>query len=203
MSSKLTILVAEDDMVTRRLIEKFLRGEGHTVQAFENGEDAWRTFQNRSAHVVVSDWIMPDTDGLDLCRRVRSVKRDEYTYFILLTSLSRTHENIHAAVEAGVDDFLTKPINPDDLWMRLRVASRILHYAGQVRQLESLLPICAYCKKVRNDANLWEAVETYLTEHTGMDLSHSICPDCYRRYVQAELDDLKREPRPGPEQPGG
>jgi phosphoserine phosphatase RsbU/P len=192
MSQQLKILVAEDDMVTRRLIEKFLRTEGHDVHAFENGEGAWHYFQNNPVQVVVSDWIMPDSDGLDLCRRVRSIKRDEYTYFILLTSLSRSHENIHVAVEAGVDDFLNKPINPDDMWMRLRVASRILEYAGQVRELESLLPICAYCKKVRNDANLWEAVETYLTEHTGMDLSHSICPECYKKYVQSEIDDLKR-----------
>jgi DNA-binding response OmpR family regulator len=192
MERRLKILVAEDDTITRRLIEKFLTNEGHEVHSFENGAGAWHFFKENTVNVVVSDWIMPDSDGLDLCRRVRSVKRDEYTYFILLTSLSRSHENIHAAADAGVDDFLNKPINPDDMWMRLRVAERILHYAGQVRQLEALIPICAYCKKVRNDANLWEAVDTYLAQHTSMDLSHSICPDCYQRYVQAELDQLNR-----------
>lgn len=192
MSQQLKVLVAEDDLVTRRLIAKFLAADGHGVQLAENGTDAWRFFQSNPVQVIVSDWMMPDSDGLDLCRRVRSVKRDEYTYFILLTSVSRSHENIHVAVEAGVDDFLTKPINPDEMWMRLRVASRILSYAGQVRQLESLLPICAYCKKVRNDANLWEAVDSYLSERTGADLSHSICPECYQKYVQAEIDELKR-----------
>ena len=192
MSQYLKILVAEDDMVTRRLIEKFLRNEGHEVHAFENGVDAWRHCQQNHIEVIVSDWLMPGGDGLDLCRHVRSVKRDEYTYFILLTSRSRSHENIRAAVNAGVDDFLSKPINPDDMWMRLRVAERILRYAGQVRQLESLLPICTYCKKVRNDANLWQAVDTYLAEHTEMDLSHSICPECYEKFVQIEIDDLKR-----------
>jgi DNA-binding response OmpR family regulator len=106
--------------------------------------------------------------------------------------VSRSHENIHAAVEAGVDDFLNKPINPDDMWMRLRVAARILGYAKQVRQLESLIPICAYCKKVRNDANLWQAVDSYLSQRTGADLSHSICPDCYDKFVQAELEELRK-----------
>lgn len=192
MSQYLKILVAEDEMVTRRLIEKFLRNEGHEVHAFESGADAWRYCQANHVEVIVSDWLMPDGDGLDLCRRVRSMKRDHYLYFILLTSRSRSHENIHAAANAGVDDFLNKPINPDDMWMRLRVAERILRYAGQVRQLESLLPICTYCKKVRNDANLWEAVDTYLAEHTEMDLSHSICPECYEKIVQAEIDELKR-----------
>jgi DNA-binding response OmpR family regulator len=189
---KLKILVAEDDMVTRRLIEKFLKAEGHEVKTVENGLAAWSHFQTNPVQVVVSDWMMPDSDGLDLCRRVRSVKREEYTYFILLTSASRNKENIHVAAEAGVDDFLTKPINPDDMWMRLRVAARILNYAGQVRQLESLIPICAYCKKVRDDSNLWQAVDSYLSQQTGKDLSHSICPECYQKYVQAEIDELKR-----------
>ena len=173
MSSQLDILVAEDEVVTRRLIEKFLAADGHRVHAVENGADAWRFYQNTPVQVVVSDWMMPDSDGLDLCRKVRSVKREEYTYFILLTSVSRSHENIHAAVEAGV-------------------AARILGYAKQVRQLEALIPICAYCKKVRNDANLWQAVDSYLSQRTGADLSHSICPDCYEKFVQTELEELRK-----------
>jgi CheY-like chemotaxis protein len=191
MSSQLEILVAEDDMVNRALIQKFLKADGHIVHPFENGSDAWNFFESNPVQVIVSDWMMPDSDGLDLCRRVRGMKRDEYTYFILLTSVSRNAENIRAAVKAGVDDFLNKPINPDDMWMRLRVAARILTYAGQVRELESLLPICAYCKKVRDDSNLWQAVDSYLSQRTGMDLSHSICPECYQQHVQSEIDELK------------
>lgn len=191
-NAQLHVLVAEDDLVTRRLIERFLRAEGHFIHPFDCGSKAWAFFRETPVQVIVSDWKMPDLDGLELCRRVRSLRREEYTYFILLTSASRSHENIHAAAEAGVDDFLTKPINPDEMWMRLRVAARILGYAGQVRELERLLPICAYCKKVRNDSNLWEAAETYLSSHAGLDLSHSICPDCFQKHVQAEIDAMKR-----------
>jgi len=194
MKSQLEIVLAEDDNATRGLLEKFLKADGHTVHVFENGKDAWTFFQAHQVALVVSDWMMPDSDGLDLCRKVRSLKREEYTYFILLTSVSRSVENVRAAAEAGVDDFLTKPVNRDELWMRLRVASRILGYAGQVRQLESLLPICAYCKKVRDDGNLWQAVENYLIEHTDMDFSHSICPECYQTHVQAEIDQVRRRP---------
>ncbi len=191
MSLPLHVVIAEDDLVTRRLIEKFLRDEGHQVAAFESGAAAWEHISREPVQVIVSDWIMPDTDGLDLCRRVRAMRRETYIYFILLTSASRSHSNIHTAVAAGVDDFLSKPVNPDEMWMRLHVASRILTYAGQVRQLESLIPICSYCKKVRNDANLWQAVDQYLSQQTGKDLSHSICPDCYRTIVQKELDELR------------
>lgn len=192
MADKLKVIVAEDDFVTRGLIEKLLRRDGHDVHTFEDGAGAFAYFESNPVNVVVSDWKMPDGDGLDLCRRIREQEQDDYTYFVLLTSMSRSKENMSTAVEAGVDDFLNKPINPDDLWMRLRVADRILSFQGQVRELESLIPICAYCKKVRDDSNLWQGVDQYLSQQTGRDLSHSICPECYERVVKSELEELKK-----------
>ncbi|MBE2212516.1 MAG: response regulator [Opitutaceae bacterium] len=191
MSLPLHIVIAEDDVVTRRLVEKILRDEGHDVVALASGQEAWDHLAHHPVQVIVSDWNMPDMDGLDLCRRVRALPRETYTYFILITSASRTTPNIHAAVAAGVDDFLSKPVNPVEIWMRLHVASRILGFAGQVRQLESLIPICSYCKKVRDDANLWQGVDHYLAQQTGRDLSHCICPECYRTIVQKEIDNLR------------
>jgi CheY-like chemotaxis protein len=191
MPLPLHIVIAEDDLVTRLLLEKILRDEGHEVTAFTTGQEAWDHLSRQPVQVIVSDWNMPDMDGLDLCQRVRALQRETYTYFILITSASRNPTNIHAAVAAGVDDFLSKPVNPVEIQMRLHVASRILSYAGQVRQLESLIPICSYCKKVRDDSNLWQAVDHYLSQQTGRDLSHSICPECYRSIVQKELDDLR------------
>lgn len=191
MRLPLHIVIAEDDLVTRRLIEKILRDEGHDVTALCTGQEAWAHLERHPVQVIVSDWNMPDMDGLDLCRRVRALQRETYTYFILITAATRNAANIHAAVAAGVDDFLSKPANPVEISMRLHVASRILSYAGQVRQLESLIPICSYCKKVRDDSNLWQAVDQYLSQQTGRDLSHSICPECYRTVVQKELEDLR------------
>jgi phosphoserine phosphatase RsbU/P len=187
----LHIVIAEDDLVTRLLLEKILRDEGHEVAAFATGQEAWAHLSHHPVEVIVSDWNMPDMDGLELCQRVRALQRKSYTYFVLITSASRNTANIHAAVAAGVDDFLSKPVNPVEIQMRLHVASRILGYAGQVRALESLIPICSYCKKVRNDSNLWQAVDHYLTQQTGKDLSHCICPECYRGIVQKEVDDLR------------
>jgi hypothetical protein len=79
------------------------------------------------------------------------------------------------------------------MWMRLRVAERIISFAGQVRELERLIPICSYCKKVRNDSNLWQQVDSYLSQQTGRDLSHSICPECLEKVFKDEVADLKRE----------
>jgi len=145
------------------------------------------------ARVIVSDWIMPGMDGLELCRRVRARVKTEYVYFILLTSREADLENQRAAIEAGVDDFLVKPLDRQELWMRLRVAERILRYATQVQQLEAFLPICSYCKKVRDDQNYWQQIEGYINARTGSEFSHSVCPDCYARVVLPELEEIKRE----------
>lgn len=75
--------------------------------------------------------------------------------------------------------------------MRLRVSERILKFTTQVRQLEAFLPICSYCKKVRDDRNYWQQIEAYINERTGSEFSHSICPDCYKRVVLPELEKLR------------
>jgi len=187
------ILIAEDEMVSRRLLEKFLTEIGHTVESVTNGAEAWERHSRKQVRVVVSDWKMPGMDGLELCRKIRAEGREEYTYFILLSSVSRTRDNFLQAARAGVDDFLSKPLNHDEIWMRLRVAERILSFTKQIMQLESILPICAYCKKIRDDGDYWEQLETYMNEHAGLDFSHSICPDCYDEHVVPELEKLKRE----------
>jgi DNA-binding response OmpR family regulator len=136
----LKILTVEDDHVSRAVLRQALHRLGHESVEAKDGEAAWDTFQkDDSVRVVVSDWTMPNSDGLALCRKIRARVGAEYTYFILLTSRDATEENQTAAADAGVDDFLTKPLDFAELWMRLRVAERILRYTTQVRQLEEML----------------------------------------------------------------
>ena len=190
------ILAVEDDAVARAVLRQALRRLGHEVVEAGDGESAWEMLQTEPVRVVVSDWMMPRSDGLELCRRVRGRVGSEYIYFILLTSRDATQENQSTAADAGVDDFLTKPLDFPELWMRLRVAERILRYTTQVRQLEEMLPICSYCKKIRDDQNYWQQLEGYISERTGSDFSHSVCPDCYKRVVIPELEQIKAPPPP-------
>ena len=192
------ILAVEDDAVSRAVLRKALRRLEHDVVEAGDGEEAWEKLQAEPVRVVVSDWMMPRTDGLDLCRRIRARPGKDYIYFILLTSRDATEENQRAAADAGVDDFLTKPLDLPELWTRLRVAERILHYTTQVRQLEELLPICSYCKKIRDDQNYWQQMEGYINERTGSEFSHSVCPDCYTRVIVPELEQLKAANAPKP-----
>ncbi|WP_404425500.1 PleD family two-component system response regulator [Nibricoccus sp. IMCC34717] len=186
------VLIVEDDPVARRILAQALARLGHHVLESENGARALQMIEDEKVRVVVSDWLMPEVDGLELCRRVRARAKADYVYFILLTAQTPDVQNQRIAVEAGVDDFLSKPLEVQELWMRLRVAERILRFATQVQQLEAFLPICAYCKKVRDDHNYWQQIETYVNERTGSEFSHSICPDCYTRVVVPELEEIKR-----------
>ena len=178
------ILIAEDDPVSAKILQFALESAGHTVVVANCGEEAWTAFDLDPFRVIVSDWMMPGLDGLDLCRQVRARPKTDYTYFILLTAINTGRDNLRKAMDAGVDDFLPKPLDREMIMMRLRVAERIIEFARQIRQLKDLIPICMYCKKVRDDENYWQAVEGYISQQTGSNFSHGICPECFEKHVK-------------------
>lgn len=177
------ILIAEDDPVSLKILQAALQSDGHEVVTATNGKDAWERFDRGPVRVIVSDWMMPGLDGLEFCRRVRARATTEYTYFILLTANNTGRENLRAAMAAGIDDFLSKPLDREAIFMRLRVAARILDFTTQIRVLKELIPICMYCKKVRDDSDYWQQVDTYIHTCTGSNFSHGICPDCLEKHL--------------------
>jgi DNA-binding response OmpR family regulator len=185
------VLAVEDDPVARAILRRTLERLGHEVVEAKDGEEAWEAWLREKPRVAVSDWQMPRLDGLGLCKRFRAQEGRDYVYFILLTATNDSAHNRRAAAEAGVDDFLTKPIELSRLWARLRVAERILKYTTQVHRLEEMMPMCSYCKKIRDDQNYWQQIESYINERTGTEISHSVCPECYQRVVVPELERLK------------
>ena len=182
------ILLVDDDPIARLHLDAELRALGHEPVPVESGEAAWRELGPSGARVIISDWMMPGIDGLELCRRVRT--SPDYVYFILVSHKEGSHQNEQAAADAGVDDFLPKPVSSHDLWMRLRVAERILGFTRRVNELESILPICGYCKKIRDDRNYWQQIEQYFNERDGTEFSHSVCPDCLQAHVRPQLERL-------------
>ncbi len=126
-------------------------------------------------------------DGLELCRRVRGHEDSGYTYFILLTANVGDREYTQA-MDAGIDDFLPKPVDSFLLSMRLRVAERILTTKLRVEHLETLLPICSYCKKIRKQDQSWTSVESYLRSRMKTDVSHGVCPECMKRHVDPQFE---------------
>ena len=119
------VLIAEDDPVSRRLLQSYLQKWGHEVVAAVNGAEAWKVFQDDAFPLVVSDWMMPEMDGLQLVKHIRSHPRPSYTYIILVTERSQK-EDVVTGIEAGADDFITKPFDRDELHARLRTGERIV-----------------------------------------------------------------------------
>jgi DNA-binding response OmpR family regulator len=186
------VLIVEDDALSRRILEKLLSNWGYSVTACENGRLAWEQYQADDFRLVISDWMMPEMDGVELCRRVREHKRKDYCYFMMLTTRAGK-ENFIAAMDAGADDYLLKPLDAEELKARLRVAARILALQSDLQTLRGILPICAWCKKIRDDDSLWHSAEQYLATHTRADLSHSICPDCREKMFDDFFKDHDHE----------
>jgi len=183
------ILIAEDDRDSREMLGVLLQDDGHEVVAVEDGLRAWYAFEEDRFSLVISDWLMPEVDGLELCRRIRAARRKTYPYIILLTAL-RGKGYFLEGMNAGADDFISKPYDTDELMARLRVAERIVRLQEHVKRLEGILPTCMYCKKIRDDRNVWVAIEHYIAQRTAASFSHGVCPDCYEKIVKPELDRL-------------
>ena len=177
------ILIAEDDLISRKVLRLTLEQLGHEVLIAEDGASAWKMFDQEPVQVIISDWMMPGLDGLELCRRIRDRPRTLYTYFILLTAARTGREDYSVAIASGIDDFLTKPLDPEMLLTRLYVAGRILRYTTEINLLQDMIPICIYCHKVQDGADYWERVETYIHARTGARFSHGACPACYEKQM--------------------
>ena len=179
MGAPVKILLVDDDDSSRRAASAMLSFLGYEVFQACDGTSAWREFLRCGPRIVISDWVMPDYDGLELCRKIREAPRTEYTYFMILTGEKTSKQNLLAAMDAGVDDFLTKPPDRDTLRVRLRVADRILGLTEKVRELDRVLPICSYCRQVRRTDGLYEPIEAYL-EGRKIEFSHGVCPACQK-----------------------
>ena len=132
------VLIAEDDRDSRELLAWMLQKLGYQVVATANGKEAWDAFRKGRFRLVISDVLMPEIDGLELCRRIRTHKQSKYTYIIMITALIGKKDYLEG-MDAGADDFVTKPFDPDELKARLRVAERIILFQEQAALAEEAL----------------------------------------------------------------
>jgi two-component system cell cycle response regulator len=132
------VLIAEDDLDSRELLAWILEKLGYQVVATTNGKEAWDAFRKSRFRLVISDVLMPEIDGLELCRRIRKHKQSKYTYIIMITALIGKKDYLEG-MDAGADDFVTKPFDPDELKARLRVAERIISFQEQAALAEEAM----------------------------------------------------------------
>jgi phosphoserine phosphatase RsbU/P len=207
MATPPRVLVADDDRMARRLVEAALTSAGYPTVSTSDGVAAREALTAEDGpDVALLDWMMPGLSGPEVCRQVREIPRPVSPYLILLTSRDGV-QDIVAGLDAGADDYIVKPFRPEELRARVGVGARMVALQRDLldrmkelqaalareHQLQGLLPICAYCKKIRNDQNYWQQVETYVTQHSAAQFTHSICPQCKEK-VLAEISKLTRRP---------
>jgi DNA-binding response OmpR family regulator len=198
------ILLAEDDRAAREALEALLRSWGYDLVSVADGLAAWEALRDTDPpQLALLDWMMPGLEGVEVCRRAREHFTRRPPYLILITARAG-EDDLIAGLEGGADEYIVKPVSPHELRARLKAGARVveLHSAlsgrvneleealTRVRQLQGLLPICMYCKKVRDDHNYWRQVEEYISAHSLARFSHGVCPDCYDSVIKTELAKL-------------
>ncbi|MGH9406446.1 MAG: response regulator transcription factor [Terriglobia bacterium] len=203
----MNILIAEDDPVSRRMIETMCRSWGFDVTAVADGLAACQVLESDDAPpLAILDWMMPEIDGLEVLRRDRLRKRSCPSYIILLTARGKK-DDVVEGLEAEADDYITKPFHYHELRARVQVGARIVQLQAalaervveleraltRVKSLQGLLPMCSYCKRIRNDRNYWQQVESYISERSEAEFTHGVCPQCYETIVKPELEQLRAQ----------
>ena len=195
------ILIAEDHDAARNALKGLLEWKGFSVVTTADGTEALEVLTSDDApSIALLDWEMPGMTGPDICRAVRSNPAGRYLYLIVITA-REGEEGIAEAMAAGADDFVRKPFGVPEVVARIRNGQRTLKLERSLaariteleqalemgRQLKRLLPICAYCKSIRDDSDYWQQIESYIHKHTGTDFSHGICPACMEKVMLEEF----------------
>ena len=199
------VLIAEDDPVSKRLLEGSLVSWGYEVIATHNGAAALDILQSADRPMLaILDIVMPEMTGVEVCRALRATSPSILPPYIILLTGINSKEDLVSGLEAGANDYLTKPFYRDELRVRVNVGMKTIdlqckltdrvaeleEVLEQVKQLEGMLPICSYCKKIRDDEDTWLNIEQYVAQKTAVEFSHGICPPCYERVWPAANEEL-------------
>ncbi len=194
------ILIAEDDASLAHILTDLVGSWGFDPVPIANGAEAARILVGREAPpLAILDWHMPGLTGPEVCRVVRSRPTATPPFLLMLTAKAG-HDNLMEGFRAGADDYIVKPFNDRELRARIHVGVRMVELRqalaervsdledalAKVKTLQGLLPVCAWCRKVRSDEDYWQSFEGYLAAHTEATVTHGICPDC-RAKVERDL----------------
>ncbi len=193
-NSDLKILIVDDSTANIDLMVKMLEPEAYNLAIATDGAKALKLAAHFQPDLILLDVIMPRLDGFETCRRLQENEATKAIPIIFVTAKTGT-DNLVAGFQRGGRDYITKPFQRDEVLARIRTHLRLRvlirnqetliaelkEALSQVKTLRGFLPICASCKKIRDDQGYWHQIETYIRDHSEADFSHGICMDCARR----------------------
>jgi PleD family two-component response regulator len=204
-----TILVVDDNPDNLRLLSGILKAQDYKIRLAPNGQRALATIRKEAPDLILLDIMMPVMDGFEVCRRLKADKQTVGIPIIFISALHETTEKVKAFSLGGVD-YVTKPFRSEEVLARVRTHltlrflqlqleeknSALQKALDEIKVLRGCLPICAACKKIRNDDGYWEQIESYISNHSEAHFSHGCCQECakklYPDYVDANGNFIKK-----------
>lgn len=193
-----SILIVDDNSRNIQVLGATLRQEGYSLSIVTNGPDALALLKGVHIDLILLDVMMPGMSGFDVCRELKKDSRTRDIPVIFLTALSDSEHMLEGFAVGGVD-YVSKPFKSAELLARVKAHVSLRKAHQEIVRLQDILPICASCKKIRDDDGFWVQVEKYLSERIDMQFSHGICPDCMQKLYPdlVERLDSRRDPGPG------
>lgn len=208
MAKHARILATDDDPDVLHLTAALLQDHGYRVFGAASGKECLDSVRLHGRDIVLLDVMLPDMSGIDVCRRIKADEASRRTFVMLMSGVKVSPEYQADGLDGGADGYIVKPLTNRELLARVQSMVRIkraedallqkereqeelikklTEALAEVKTLKGLIPICAWCKKIRDDEGYWERLEAYLTKHTDAVFSHSICPTCAEK-VKDEID---------------
>lgn len=206
----INILIVDDNENMRKTLGEILKLRGYDIKEAGTGSEAISLAKKDFFHIVLLDVRLPDVEGVNVLKTIREINED--IVVIIMTGYASFDSSVEA-INKGAYSYLTKPLNMDQALIIIEKAlekqrlalenkrllkelseqiRKLQNAKTQIKTLKGLLPICMYCKRIRNDKQYWQAVESYITAHTEAKFSHGICPDCYNKYALSDLHKSKK-----------
>ncbi len=204
------ILIVDDAPANLRLLSGMLVEQGYKVRSALNGKLALTGAKAAPPDLILLDTNIPGMSGYKVCAQLKADPHTRDIPIIFISALDQTEDKVKAFTLGGVD-YVTKPFRVEEVLARVethlrlralqkQLAERVRELEealAQVNKLEGLLPICSYCKRVRDDQDYWHQVESYVAARSEARFSHGVCPDCYDEHIKPQLEALKRRHKQG------
>ena len=195
-NSEIRILVVDDNPEIVRSTQHLLKQAGYTTATASNGAEAMQVIQTFHPDLALTDRDMPEMDGMELCRRIKTDPSLESIFVIIVSAAFTRTEEQSEGLEMGADSYIARPIANRELLARVDAYVRILRLYRQlldknteleaalakVKLLSGMLPICSGCKQIRDDKGYWSQVESYVQKHSEATFTHGLCPECFKKY---------------------